>query len=251
MKLLGFILSLFGLLMFLQGYGQKQPAIQSAVVSSMEKVPFELDKPVASVDVAKINAAGGEYESFQILISGANGGLKEVRWKVSDLKSRKGKIKAEQIEINPVGYVETTEKMDNYPGELGWWPDPLLRMNSFDVAPGERQPLWVTVFVSAGTPAGIYRGKILIEADGAGSVSVPVELQVWGFDIPVKPNIKTLTWVSSLKVTGDNSRDARKAYYEMLLKHRLGPGGRIELDEDMLSFCMERGMNALDRKSVV
>ena len=58
MKLLGFILSLFGLLMFLQGYGQKQPAIQSAVVSSMEKVPFELDKPVASVDVAKINAAG-------------------------------------------------------------------------------------------------------------------------------------------------------------------------------------------------
>ncbi|OFX29426.1 MAG: hypothetical protein A2W92_13360 [Bacteroidetes bacterium GWA2_42_15] len=30
----------------------------------------------------------------------------------------------------------------------------------------------------------------------------------------------------------------------MLLKHRLGPGGNLELDEDMLDFCIERGMNA-------
>ncbi len=244
MKLNSIILPFVGLLMSITGCNQNQSNFHSAVVSSMEKVSFELDKPVVSSDAAKINAAGGEYESFQILISGLDEGLQEVSWKITDLKGRKGKITAENIEINPVGYVETTEKMDNYPGELGWWPDPLLRINSLDVAVGERQPLWVTVFVPRGTPAGVYRGRIELTSANAGKTKVPVELQVWGFDIPQKPNIKTLTWVSSLKINGDNSREARKAYYEMLLKHRLGPGGQIERDEDMLGFCMERGMNA-------
>ncbi len=243
MKYINLILPFLGIFLFLPGYGQK-PAMRAGVISSMEKVSFHLDDPVVSSGVAKINAAGGEYESFQVLISGNGSGLKEVSWKVTDLKSKKGKIKAENIEVNPVGYVETTEKMDNYPGELGWWPDPLLRMNSFDVAPGERQPIWITVFVPRGTPAGVYNGKVELKSASAGKINVPVELRVWGFDIPVKPNIKTLTWAGSLKVTGDNSREARKKYYDLLLKHRLGPGGRIELDEDMLGFCMERGMNA-------
>lgn len=233
------------MLALLTGCNQEKPVFKLSAVSSMVKVPFETNKPVVSSDTAKINAASGEFESFQVLVSGDSLALKGVIWKANPLKGKTGEIETDHIEINPVGYVETTEKMDNYLGELGWYPDPLLRLDSMDVPVGERQPLWVTVHVPTGTPAGVYRGSVQVSAGNSGESEIPVELRVWDFDIPRTPSIKTLTWVGSMKRYGqDNSREARKAFYDVLLKHRLGPGGRIELDEEMLGFCMERGMNA-------
>lgn len=238
-------LIIIAFLILLTSCSQKLPGPQLTAASSMEKIPFDLKEMVNDADTAKINAAGGEYESFQVLVSGDSLALKGVRWKVNPLKNKTGEIETAHIEINPVGYVETTEKMDNYEGALGWYPDPLLRLDSLDIPVGERQPLWVTVYIPSGTPAGVYEGSIQVSAENSGKSEIPVELRVWDFDIPRTPSIKTLTWVGSMKKYGlDNSRETRKAFYDVLLKNRLGPGGRIELDEDMLGFCMKRGLNA-------
>ena len=227
---------------------KNSPDITLYAVSSMVKVPMELNKPLLlTEDTAKISAAGGEYESFQIIVSSSDStALKGVSWSVGALTGGSGEIGVGNISVNPVGYVETTVVPKVYSGSLGWWPDPLLRMDSLSIPAGERQPLWVTVYVPRGTPAGTYHGRIRIKTDHAGSSSIPVSLRVWGFDIPLIPSIKTLTWVNStyLKAFGCNSRESHKAFYELLLKHRLGPGGQVELDEEMLNFCIERGMNA-------
>lgn len=221
--------------------------IKLSAVSSMVKVPMLLNVPLETQDTVRISAAGGEYESFQVVVSSVDSAaLKGIRWKISELRGKSGKIGISNITLNPVGYVETTVLPKVYKGSLGWWPDPLLRMDSLSIAAGERQPLWVTVFVPRGTPAGTYTGKIQIKSDKAGSATIPVSLRVWGFDIPVTPSIKTLTWVNSgyLKDFDYDSKESRKAYYELLLNHRLGPGGEVELDEEMLKFCIDRGMNA-------
>ena len=221
--------------------------ITLSAVSAMVKVPMASYVLLETDDTVKISAAGGEYESFQVVVASVDSTvLTGVRWSVSALKAKAGEIGVDNITVNPVGYVQTTVLGSGYPSSLGWWPDPLLRMDNLDIATLERQPLWVTVYVPRKTPAGTYTGYVHVESDNAGSANIPVSLRVWGFDIPLTPSIKTLTWVNStsLKNFGGDTREMRKAYYELLLKHRLGPGGQVELDEEMLSFCIERGMNA-------
>jgi len=238
------ILSLW-LFTMITGCLQNNSGINLSVVSSMIKVPLEQGKLQQGEDTARISAAGGEYESFQVVISSCDGtALKGVHWEIGSLKGRSGKIEDKHIQINPVGYVQTTVVSKSYPGSLGWWPDPLLQIDSLSIPAGGRQPLWVTVYVPRGTPAGIYKGYVQIMTANAGSAKIPVNLHVWNFDIPQRPSIKTLTWVSSLKDFGGNSRENRKALYKLLLEHRLGPGGQVELDEEMLNFCMRKGMNA-------
>ncbi len=232
--------------LFLTACGTKSPAFTLKAVSGMIKVPLESGNSPGQADTAFISAAGGEYESFQVVINPSDSlALKGIGWTVSELKGDRGKIGKDRITVNPVGYIETTSTSKYYQSQPGWWPDPLLRQDTIDVPANERQPLWVTVHVPAGTPAGIYRGIIGVFSENAGKASIPVKLRVYGFDIPEHPGIKTLTWVSSMKkATGDNSREARKAMYDLLLKHRLGPGGQIELDGEMLGFCLDHGMNA-------
>ena len=228
--------------------------IKLSGISSMVKVPMKLKVPFEMQDTVKINAAGGEYESFQVVVASADSTLLTgIRWSVSSLKAASGEIGISNITVNPVGYIQTTVLGSGYPSSLGWYPDPLLRMDSLNIAAGERQPLWVTVYVPRGTPAGTYTSHVHVESDNAGSSDIPVTLRVWGFNIPLTPSIKTLTWVNgtSIKNFGGDTRENRKAYYELLLKHRLGPGGQIELDEDMLGYCIERGMNAFILENIL
>ncbi|HLA41057.1 MAG TPA: glycoside hydrolase domain-containing protein, partial [Candidatus Glassbacteria bacterium] len=117
------------------------------------------------------------------------------------------------------------------------------------LAPGEVQPVWVTVHVPAGTPAGIYRGTLSISTEAGGRKEIPVRLRVWSFDLPPVPSLKTLTWVGGLPDdTGfQNGRplsyQKKLAMYDLLLSHRLGPGGNLELIDEEIGYCRERGMN--------
>lgn len=227
------------------GCGHNHANFSLSAVSSMVRVPLEPGSPVNASDTARISGAGGEYESFQILVSPCDSAtITGVCWEAGPLRGDSGSIDTQQIQINPVGYIQTTVTSKQYPSSLGWWADPLLNLDSLSIPAGELQPLWVTIFVPRGTPSGTYHGTVRVRTTSAGSSSIPVELRVWGFDIPCKPSIKTLTWVSTLRDFGGNSRENRKALYELLLEHHLGPGGKMELDEEMLGFCMQRGMNA-------
>lgn len=229
-----------------------RPPLDVGVASSMEKIFFDR-QPAGdgnNAETVELSAAGGEYESFQLVVYGRADTLRSVRCRTDGFESAAGEIGPEEVEFNPVGYVPTTVVCERYESSLGWWPDPLLELEAFDVAPGEAQPVWVTVHVPRGTPAGIFTGTVEISSAGGPGRKIGVSLRVWGFDLPTTPTIKTLTWVkdlSSMYGYGAHSPEAalaKRRMYDLLLRHRLGPGGNIELTEEEIAYCTRRGMNA-------
>jgi len=226
------------------------PSFDLGAASSLTRVFFDRPAQFETVDTVRLSAAGGEYESFQLVIFGHPDTLRAVQCSTAGLSSGSAFLPPEEVAFNPVGYVLTTVASRQYGSALGWWPDPLLEMDTFEVAPGEVQPVWVTIHVPAGAPAGDYRGTVSVSAERGGSRELAVRLRVRGFDLPLRPSIKTLTWVSDLAQFygfpkgGAEAAGLRRGMYDLLLRHRLGPGGNLELTDQEISYCMERGMNA-------
>ena len=60
-----------------------------------------------------------------------------------------------------------------------------------DVDAGVVQPFWVTVYAPRGTAAGVYKGTILITANGGETREIPLQVQVYNFILPVEGSLKT------------------------------------------------------------
>ncbi len=244
------IAMVFSLLTTCAEFVEKQPFFEVGVESSMIKVLFDQPVQYELTDTVELSAAGGEYEAFQLVIYGHKDTLRSVRCRLKRLEGGKTGMEPAVVSFNPVGYVPTTVACDKYESSVGWWPDPLHNIDEFDVIPDEVQPVWVTFYVPRGTPAGNYYGKIIVSSAKGASRELNVKLRVWSFDIPLTPSLKTLTWVRDMsdyygypKGSPEDIR-IKKAMYDLLLSHRLGPGGNIELNDDEIGYCMERGMNA-------
>lgn len=162
--------------------------------SSLDRI-FEdgktLLKPSFTKDAA-ISLARNEYESFQIVVSSNERLLEGVSLKVSDLVNAQtgATIAPKNITWRVVGYVPTIKPY--YPVKyVGRWPDPLMPPRETDIDAGAVQPFWVTVYVPKETGAGLYKGTVLITADGAGPRKIPLQVQVYNFTLPVEGSLKT------------------------------------------------------------
>lgn len=172
---------------------EASPQLQIGVETSLRKVfrnpdvfHGEWGEPV------RIKAARGEAESAQIVLQAGRKGLRNVQFSITDLVSDvdfEQKIEQSRLSLRAVGYVTTTKP--GYPVSfVGDWPDPLLSEDSFDLKENELQPLWLTVRVPHGMPAGDYVGSVKLSWEG-GSQTVPVLLEVWDFDLPAQPALQT------------------------------------------------------------
>jgi hypothetical protein len=96
----------------------------------------------------------------------------------------------------------------NPPLGSGTYPEPLIPFNdpetgallcgsgatlkacNASISAGQNQPYWVDISVprgAANSPPGVYTGTISVTAD-EGSVSIPVTLRVWNFELPGQPS---------------------------------------------------------------
>ena len=131
-----------------------------------------------------VSVARGERESFQLLISPQHG-LKDVR-----VRNRFSGRPPLEAEVSLVGYVRTAAddprpwKTTEGVGRVGWWPDPLLANRPFDVAAGETQPVWVTLFAPPGARPGEYAGAIEIDLGGGVHREARYSVQVWNVELP-------------------------------------------------------------------
>jgi len=211
------------------------------VVSPLEKV-FQGDEFASTVSSEKISiaAARNEYESAQVVI--------EAPWRLVTIKEIKGTdlvgpggaiIPASAIKWDRVDYIETTVTPPYFTDRgLGWYPDPLLPAGEFTVEHLSRAAVWVTVKTPKDCAAGLYSGTLTIAPQGQRAATIPLNLKVWDFGLTDQTHLKTLTWLGGGVIRqfygnpwtpeGDRKQvEALRAYEDMLLEHRLGPGGEV------------------------
>ena len=206
-------------------------------------------------------AARGEFESFQVVVHAPPGGLKNVNVSISDLSGERGRITSASLTLFREHYVHVTRGSpdrggSNRPLGPGWYADALIPFTSnageslkvarlravpFDVAPFNNQPIWIDVFVERETLAGPYTGTVTVTSD-QGKAAVSVTLNVWDFDLPLRPSL-----LSAFNISNDTNSNPRVFYgdqkqnQELLLRHKIMP---VDVDPRYEREFMQRsGLN--------
>jgi hypothetical protein len=159
----------------------------------------------------QLQAARGEYESFQIVIqSPERSDLNNVNLIVSDLRNaEQGTIGYQNITLYREHYVYVDmPSPDNLVGNptLGkeWYPDGLIPFVNpatgqdleganldavpFDLGKNENQPIWVDIYVPRDAAPGEYQGSYTVTTD-KGEKTGQINLTVWDFELPIKPTL--------------------------------------------------------------
>ena len=142
-------------------------ALVARVVGPMVQV-FPSSVPAGEPE-AKIEAARGEWEPFQMVVHAGGGALDGVRAEASALTGA-GEFAAPRLYRVEYLDVKTPSSVE---GKAGPWPDALVpdvdafagekrRAFPFDVPSGETRAIWVELFVPATATAGDYRGSVRI-----------------------------------------------------------------------------------------
>lgn len=227
--------------------------IESPLKKVLRDEPFEGE--IASV--AKIEAAKNEYEPTQIVIVPFDKPLRDVRVTWTDLERVDGghRLDSSLIDVKRVGYVRTRGKTSADVEYVGWWPDPLMPLEPFDVEPNQNQPLWVTVHVPPGQPAGVYVGELTIKPANSDPSKVRLEVEVWDFELPKQTHLRTAFHLGEPVLAQwygykELPQDFRRRWYQFLLDHRISPstlysGEPLPRMED-LGWCIERGLNTFN-----
>lgn len=165
------------------------------VESSLAKTFREdsLDRAGGVEPVAGISLARRERESFQLIVRApGETALTNVSVHVGDLvhESGSGVIPAADIRASRVGYYPVRVPT-HFETPTGDWPDPLHPLDAFTVPAGECVPIWFTVYARPAVAAGVYRGIIELAAAECGPVEMFLEVEVWDFELPETPYLKT------------------------------------------------------------
>ncbi len=90
------------------------------------------------------------------------------------------------------------------PDMSGWVPDALIPLepgDSFSVAAGQNQGVWVDIFIPSGTPPGLHLGTLVVEVGGAPcslpTCQIPIRLEVLDVTLPNSSTAKTMLYFSS------------------------------------------------------
>jgi hypothetical protein len=191
---------------------------------------------------ARIEAARGEWEAFQLVVQDRPGrrGLRGVRATVGPLRAADGGATLPAPRLYRVGYVDI-KTPSSVEGGTGLWPDPLIpdvdayvgeQRNAFpfDVPDGEARAIWVSVFVPDTAPPGAYRGAVTVSAEHVSATDVPIELTVHRFALPRSSSIPVTFGIAASAVAKGHHLSApddalERRYGVAALRHRLSLHG--------------------------
>jgi hypothetical protein len=237
--------------------GAEPAPLTARVVSPLVQV-FPTSVPPGETS-ARLEAARGEWEPFQIVVHASKGALRGVTAATGPLTGPRGATLA-AARLYRVGYIEVTTPSSGE-GHVGSWPDPLIpdvdgfvgekrRAFPFDVPAGESRALWVELFVPASTPPGRYQGRVTLRAEGGGAASVPITLEVHRFALPATSSLPVTFGFAARAVAkqhpglSDEAQQKLVERYEVAaLRHRISlHGGTM----DPPSYTMRDGRMTLD-----
>ena len=168
--------------------------------------------PASGSTQVSLSAARNEYESFQIVVNGAAGGLSNVNVKIADLEGPHGQvIPKTNFTLYREKYVQVTSSSPNWGGSNkplgpGWYADALIPFSDpetgkplsgaaltavpFDLKAGNNQPIWVDLLVPRTAEPGHYTGLYTVTSN-QGSTTGSISLTVWNFTVPASPSLKS------------------------------------------------------------
>jgi hypothetical protein len=166
------------------------------------------------VSAIDLSGARGETVDAQIIVHAPASGLTNVNISASDLTAPGGAtIPESSITLYREYYVAVTGSANygggsNPPLGSGTYAEPLIPFNdpetgaalcgssaslqacNASVSAGQNQPYWIDISIPHGTaasPSGSYTGNIFITST-QGTVTIPVALTVWNFELPTQPS---------------------------------------------------------------
>jgi len=212
-------------------------------VNAVVKV-FQDDVPPAPLpQPARITAARHDYEPLQVAVRSPRA-VSGVKVTVEPPANARGQ-RLTNLSIAVVGYVPIDHETSYYSsttpawhrkvpqtrgasdGWPGWWPDPLLPRDTFDLAAHVTQPVWVTVYVPKDAAPGDYAGRVRFSAAGGMLAEVPFTLRVWDFILPDEMHLKAIydcrqsgpLWA----VPGQTPEEARRDFWRFMAQRRVCP----------------------------
>jgi hypothetical protein len=178
------------------------PGLSWWTTHSLEKIrPFDREPEGASQKI-KISAARNEFEPFQVVLRTDGQDLDAVDVEITDLRGKSAVIPSEKYILAYLERYLDLKKPSSVAGASGEWPDPLVprvdryaheKRNAFPfkLISGRNQPIWIDVYVPPSTPAGLYSGQVRVLVAGKAQISIPVDLEVWNFELPSTSSLIT------------------------------------------------------------
>jgi hypothetical protein len=211
-------------------------------VNAVVKV-FRDDTPPAATPPARITAARGEYEPLQVALRSPQA-LGTVTVAV-DAPTGPAGARLADVTVGVVGYVPIDHATNYYStkspdwhrkfpasegacdGWPGWWPDPILPRQTFELPADTTQPVWATVAVPKDAPAGDYQGALRFTVAGKSVAEVPFTVRVWDFALPDEMHLKAVydcrqggeLW----QVPGESPDATRRAFWRFMAERRVCP----------------------------
>ena len=187
---------------------------------------------------ARIAAARNEFEAFQIVVTGNARGVRATATPLS----QPGVAPITNVRLHQAALMTISQPSaaDSVTGRI---PDALIpevdevvgeQRNAFPFDVGnESRAIWVEVFVPKTAAPGVYTGSVTV-SHSRGQVAVPVELTVWGFELPSTSTVRSafgLSWGALPSGHGFSESDfhtyatLRARYGQFALDHRVTLSG--------------------------
>jgi hypothetical protein len=186
--------------------------------------------------------------------------LKNVRIHVSDLTNGSDVISKTNLEVFRAHEVYLPHSSPRAELPPGLYPEPLLpfinpvtgdsiranvklrapdgeplrtpRYSAYPIHiyPGQHCSLWIDVYVSAQTRAGIYEGLLEVSSEDGSTASIPIKLTVWDFTLPEVATQRShlghfslIAKVWGIEPESEQYKNTEMAYCEELARHRVNP----------------------------
>ena len=224
----------------------------------------QTDAPGTASSIS-LSGARGETVDTQVVVQAPSGGLSNVNLIASALTGPGGAtIPASNLTLYREYYVTVTGTASygggsNPPLGPGTYPEPLIPFNdpetglplcgtgatlkacNASISAEQNQPYWIDISVPRGatnSPPGSYTGTISITAD-QGSVTIPVTLTVWNFELPAQPS-ELSTWSLWPPAAGNTITTLAQALMRNKVMYDIAPNA----SSDVTNFGLNRsGLN--------
>ncbi|MEZ5208268.1 MAG: DUF4091 domain-containing protein [Acidimicrobiales bacterium] len=174
------------------------------VSTASSTVNIRPDTPYSGPNGVTLSAAGNEFESFQVVLQAGGASVGNVNVfgdPAQPLTGPGGALDWSDTTFLRADYFTAVTRSDAE-GATGRWADalipevdPIYHQNRsafpLTVPANQNRVAWVDVFVPPGTDPGTYTGVVKVTGNGGVNISVPVQLDVLGFDLPSTSTLQT------------------------------------------------------------